>query len=113
MTSPGDVIAIIGTSYKPGTAFAEESQALGIARILVGDGHAIHVYNPSGNDHTRQLLSNAVTYHENLLSCLEQASLVFLGLPLTRDVRESLERCIQEKKIKFVDPWRQLKRMIW
>lgn len=109
VASANDVIAIVGTSYKPGTAFAEESQSIGIARALVADGCMVHVYNPDGNAHTRQLLGESVTYHDELLPCLEQATIVFLGLPMEQ-VQEPIKLFRQTKPLTIIDPWRQLLR---
>lgn len=108
VTSSSDVIAMIGTSYKPGTAFAEESQSIGIARTLAKDGFTVHVHNPDGNEQTRQLLEESVIYHDELLPCLEQATVIFLGLPMEY-LHEPLERLSQKKTIKIIDPWRQIK----
>lgn len=108
IASTHDVIAIVGTSYKPGTAFAEESQAIDIARALTHAGYTVHVHNPDGNDHTRLLLGNSVSYHDELNSCLEQADVVFLGLPMAH-VLEHLKQSIKIKDLKVIDPWRQWK----
>lgn len=101
-----DVIAMIGISYKPDTAFSEESQAIGIARILVAKGYNVHVHNPSGNEHARTLLGDSVTFHDTLTPCLEQASIVFLGLPMAQ-VIEPLAQLRKIKMVKVIDPWRQ------
>lgn len=106
-----DVIAIIGLSYKPKTSFAEESQTIGIAQALTAMGYMVHVHNPDGNDHARALLGDSVVYHEELTPCLEQASVVFLGLPMEQ-VIEPLEQIAQRKAIKVIDPWRQWKKWV-
>lgn len=102
-----DVIALVGLSYKPDTAFAEESQTIGIASLLIAQGYNVHVHNPYGNDHARMLLGDSVTFHDDLASCLEQASVVFLGLPIPQ-VIEPLTRLRKTKSVKIIDPWGQM-----
>lgn len=103
-----DTIALIGMSYKPDTAFAEESQTIGIARLLIAQGYNVHAHNPYGNDHARVLLGDSVTFHDELAPCLEQASVVFLGLPMTH-LLEPLVHLCKTRTIKVIDPWRQWK----
>lgn len=103
-----DTIAIIGLSYKPDTAFAEESQTIGIARLLLAQGFNIHVHNPYGNDHARTLLGDCVTFHDDLAACLEQASIVFLGLPMAHLLEPLVHMC-KTRTLKVIDPWRQWK----
>lgn len=103
-----DTIALIGVSYKPDTAFAEESQTIGIARLLIAQGYNVQVHNPYGNDHARTLLGDSVTFHDELATCLEQTSVVFLGLPMTH-LLEPLVHLCRTRTIKVIDPWRQWK----
>ncbi len=106
VVSRGEPIACIGVSYKPGTAFAEESQAIGIVQRLLSDGYSIHVYNPDGNSHAKELLGDVVTYHEVLGSCVLAANVLFLGLPM-KAVVESLKPLLEGHPVKVIDPWRQ------
>ncbi|MBI4437476.1 nucleotide sugar dehydrogenase [Candidatus Uhrbacteria bacterium] len=106
LASPSDVIAVIGTSYKPGTAFAEESQAIGIIQILLKDGFTVCIHNPDGNEDTRKRLGDSVTYYEDLAACLKRATIVFLGLPVKEN--SALECLRQQRAVRIIDPWRQL-----
>ena len=99
-------IACIGVSYKPGTDFAEESQAISIAKQLLLEGYPVHVYNPDGNTHANKLLGSSVTYHENLESCIQTTNSIFLGLPM-RSVVDSLKPLLEGRSVKIIDPWRQ------
>ena len=105
--SPLEPVAIVGTSYKPGTAFAEESQAIGIAKRLLALGYHLHIFNPYGNEHAQELLGDSVTYHDSLGSCLGSAHVLFLGLPMESLARELKQRDAQ-KSLTIIDPWKQL-----
>jgi UDPglucose 6-dehydrogenase len=99
-------IAFVGLSYKLGTAFAEESQAIGIAQRLLKDGYKLHVHNPDGNSHARELLGETVTYHDKLGSCVQNADIVFLGLPMP-EVCAALRESTHNSLKPVIDPWRQ------
>jgi UDPglucose 6-dehydrogenase len=104
----GSTIGVVGLSYKPGTHFAEESQAIMIAQTLADIGYHVHVFNPAGNEHCRTLLGDRVVYHSDLLSCLKASQVLFLSN--ADPAISSLPSLLNENISKIViDPWRQFK----
>ncbi len=104
-------VAILGTSYKPGTAVAEESPGIALARTLLDEGQRVTVYDPKALADTRAQLDDRVTYASSLAGALEGADAVVLATAwpefgcmepalLARDGR----RCL------VIDCWRVLDR---
>ncbi|OIO20040.1 MAG: UDP-glucose/GDP-mannose dehydrogenase family protein [Candidatus Magasanikbacteria bacterium CG_4_9_14_0_2_um_filter_41_10] len=102
----GGAVGIIGLSYKPGTYFCEESQAISIAKQLSEDGYSVHVFEPYGHSHAKELLGDSVSYCESLNECIEKSSLLFLS---NRDKELSvLPKLLDSSSRKIIlDPWRQ------
>lgn len=108
-TSKEENIGIIGLSYKPGTYFAEESQAVSIAKNLATEGYTVHVFDPEGTDHAKTYLHDVVVYDERLDFCLDSCSTIFLSNKDKANelVLEMVNR--MAKPIKIIDPWRQFR----
>ena len=107
VSKENDVVSIIGLSYKPGTYFSEESQAVAIADKLAQAGCMVHVHNPDGNDHAKEFLGERVIYHENLKECAEKGSVLFLA-NVIGDVNAFVHLVKDMGGITIVDPWRQM-----
>jgi UDPglucose 6-dehydrogenase len=104
--SIGSAIAFLGLSYKPGTYFSEESQAIAIARVLSEAGYQIHAWNPGGNQHATILLEDTnIEFHETMEECIIKARVVFLAN--WDKVLEGLPGMLSSGVEAIIDPWRQ------
>lgn len=102
-------VGIIGLSYKPGTYFSEESQAIRICEQLVDDGYVVNVFEPCGYTHAKELLGEKVFYCESLENCVEKSDVLFLS-----NIDKQLTNLPQlvgldTNKI-VIDPWRQFEK---
>lgn len=104
--APGASVAILGLSYKPGTAFSEESQALQIARQLTAAGYKVRAYNPAGNEHARTIAGAELLFCDSVSDCALGADVLFLSNP-DPVFQELLKMPLRLGQI-IIDPWRQL-----
>ena len=105
--NPESKIAIIGLSYKPSTAFAEESQAVAIANKLSETGNKVNVFEPEGYFYAKPLLASGVVLTQNLAECLKDCDIIFLSNPGNR--LEDLKANLGNSKKVIIDPWGQFK----
>lgn len=106
-SSPEDIIAIIGLSYKPQTAFCEESQGITIANELSKKNFRLHAYNEDGNEDAHSRLGENVLFFDDLAQCTQDAKIILLTLPVKDlDLYSSVLK--DRPLITVVDPWRQL-----
>ncbi|MBT3538550.1 nucleotide sugar dehydrogenase [Candidatus Parcubacteria bacterium] len=102
----GGSVGIIGLSYKPGTYFCEESQAISIAQQLSEDGYKVNVFESHGHSHAKEFLGDRVYYCEDLNECVEKSSLLFLSnMDKELEALPKLLGAFDNKVV--VDPWRQ------
>lgn len=106
-----DVIGILGLSYKPETSLCEESQAIAIIRALIEKQFTVHVHNPDGHGHARELLGERVTYHEQIESCVQASSILFLSHVFFQPER-LVPLLAQKNHVTIIDPWRQMSSII-
>lgn len=104
---PLDVsIGFWSISYKPGTYFSEESQALEIARQLSLLGYAVHIYHPEGNQHAQALLHDtSIVFHSDMEGMSGVVQAVFFS-NMDRQV-VSLVQALPKQVRYIIDPWRQ------
>ncbi|HAT03323.1 MAG TPA: UDP-glucose/GDP-mannose dehydrogenase family protein [Candidatus Magasanikbacteria bacterium] len=101
-----DPVGIVGLSYKPGTYFCEESQAIHIARRLSEDGYKVNVFEPCGHSHAKEFLGDSVYYCGDMRECIEESSLLFLS-NMDKELLV-LSQLLSDYGNKIVvDPWRQ------
>jgi UDPglucose 6-dehydrogenase len=72
-------IAILGLSYKPGTAVVEESTGIGLATLLADKGHSATVYDPAGLDASRRILGDRVRYASSVEHSVAEADVVIVA----------------------------------
>ena len=102
----GSAIAFLGLSYKPGTYFSEESQAIAIARTLSETGYQIHAWNPGGNRHAETLLSGtSIVFHNSMDTCIAEVTTVFLSN--WDSAFNTLPDVVPSNVTTVIDPWRQ------
>ncbi len=74
-------IAILGLTYKPNTNIVEESAAIKITSLLLGEWPHISVYDPQGMTNARIFLGEKVEYATSSKDCLRGADLCILATP--------------------------------
>jgi len=72
-------IAILGLSYKPGTAVVEESTGMGLAALLAEKGHTATVYDPAGLEPARRALGDRARYATGIENCVADADIVVVA----------------------------------
>ena len=100
------VVGIYGLSYKPGTSFAEESQAVEIAKRLVKNNYVVRVYEPSGYAHARLLLGDEVIYSEGITDFVDNSEVLFLS-NMIGEAQAFMDMVHGQNKT-IIDPWRQI-----
>ncbi len=99
-------IAVLGLSYKPNTPIIEDSQALGIAQVLVSEGYRVSVYDPQALENARSVLGNTVRYAKNVDDCLKGTALALIAVPWQEFKKVNFKK-LNQKTI-FLDCWRLL-----
>ncbi|RZS90938.1 UDPglucose 6-dehydrogenase [Motilibacter rhizosphaerae] len=79
LASPGDVVAVLGLSYKPGTWFSEESAGLDLLRTLVSAGHEVLGHDPLALDGPVPLVEPGGTLSSDLADVLARADVVVIA----------------------------------
>jgi len=95
-------IGFTGISYKPGTANAEESQALAIAQTLARK-HRVVVWEPKGAPMAKRILGDTVTHASSLKDLIKKSKVLFISNPDPRIA--SLPRLLKNEKRIVIDPW--------
>ncbi len=103
----GKAIAIVGASYKPGTYFSEESQAVAIAKGLAQQGKKVYLFNPDGNQHAEQILEGEnITFLDSYSACVDTADVLFLS-NWEKGNERLLSHLSSDSTKTIIDPWRQ------
>jgi len=106
----GDVVGILGLSYKPDTNVIEESPGVALARALVEDGeYEIVVYDPVATGSAVDALGGAVQGVASAHELLERSDLVVIATPWPEFAelpRDALER--DGQRLVVIDCWRVL-----
>ncbi len=74
-------VAILGLAYKPHTDVVEESQGVGLARLLADEGIATSVYDPAAMENARKILGPTVTFAPSLEQCIGEADVIVITTP--------------------------------
>ena len=69
----GKTIAIWGLAFKPGTDDVREAPALTLAQWLVDDGATVNAHDPVAHETTKQVLGDAIGYHDRMYDALDGA----------------------------------------
>lgn len=107
---PKDKIAILGLSYKPDTDVIEESQGMGLAKLLLNKKRRLIVYDPASMEEARKVLKNRVTFAENLSQCLRLADVIVITTPwdMFKKFKPADLMSTNGYPKKIIDPWRIL-----
>lgn len=76
---PQRKVCILGVTYKPGTPYTIESQAIDVARRLCNIKDVM-VYDPQGMDNARRELGDAVRYAPNLGEALKWGETILVAV---------------------------------
>ena len=74
----GKTIAVLGLTFKPETDDMRDAPALAILPALIDKGAIIKAHDPQGMEEAKELLSDSVNYHEDIMSTVENADAVIL-----------------------------------
>lgn len=77
----GKRTAILGLSYKPGTAVVEESQGIHAANFLAGAGYEVSAYDPMAMEEARKVLRSEVRLYASLTECVQAADTILILTP--------------------------------
>ena len=80
-SSPGDVVGILGLSYKPGTNVVDASQGLLLADALANEGIQVVAFDPAAMGEAKKLLGESVRFAESAQCCIKQSNLIVLTTP--------------------------------
>jgi UDPglucose 6-dehydrogenase len=78
---PGDTVAVMGLSYKPGTDVVEQSQGVMLAAALAHAGYRVIAHDPLAIDPTRAVLGTAVSFAATPQEAARVANVVAIMVP--------------------------------
>jgi UDPglucose 6-dehydrogenase len=104
---PGSKVGILGLSYKPDTEVIEESQGIGLARMLMEEEVELVVYDPMALDAARIALGDGPSYAASAADCVQQSDVVVIATPW-KEFSRIPERAFAGHKTRLVliDAWR-------
>lgn len=80
ITAPENSICFLGMTYKANTDDVRTSPPIDIIRMLLNNGRKnIRCYDPMGTESARRILSDEVTYHNNIYDAAEGSSLIVVA----------------------------------
>lgn len=103
-SSPGDLVAVLGLSYKPDTEVTEQSQGLQVAQLLSNQGYRIQTFDPEASlDNTNPGLLTSKT---NIAETISGVNVIVLATPWP--LFKGIETVINEQceQAVVIDPWR-------
>jgi UDPglucose 6-dehydrogenase len=77
-SKPGDVIGILGLSYKPGTNVVDSSQGLLLAAALANDGISVVAFDPAAMEDARKILGDSIGFAESARCCIRRSNVIVL-----------------------------------
>lgn len=93
-------IGILGIAYKPNVPYVYDSQPLKIAERLSKTGYEVCVYDPLAEENAKNVLKRSnVRFCSSVNECLEEADVVFIGIPVKEYINVSIDKPV-------VNPWR-------
>ena len=102
---PRSKVGIIGLAYKPGTPVIERSYSIDLAEWLKAEGRTVLAWDPQAIDESRKVLGDKATFCADAESCLAQADIVVVALPLPQLATINWTAA---KQATVVDCWRAL-----
>jgi UDPglucose 6-dehydrogenase len=104
----GDVVGILGLSYKPGTNVVDAAQGLLLAEELANEGISVVAYDPAAINEARKVLGDSVGFADSAESCIKEADLLVVTTPWKEFESLEPELFAPSGSRKLIDCWRLL-----
>ncbi|MEM6459337.1 MAG: UDP-glucose/GDP-mannose dehydrogenase family protein [Planctomycetota bacterium] len=75
----GKTFGLWGLAFKPGTDDVRESPALTVAGELIDAGATVRAHDPVAHETTREVLGDAITYHERMYDAADGADALVIS----------------------------------
>lgn len=102
---PGDLVAVLGLAYKPGTNVVDAAPGCHLAAELAKAGAPVIVHDPLALTNARRILGESVAYADTLDSAVAAATVVVLVAPNLGGF--SISDLTRVRLV--IDPWRVLR----
>jgi UDPglucose 6-dehydrogenase len=103
----GDVVAVLGMSYKPATCVVEESQGVALASELCRAGYKVVVSDPQALPDARKALPQNVICEQDAALAIAAADVVVIATPWPQFSELSPAAFARSGRRRVViDPWR-------
>ena len=100
-TDPGEPVAILGLTYKPGVGIVESSLGLSLARAL-HDYHPLRCHDPCGIERAAEVLDVPVEYFPEASAALNGAATAVLAVRWPSLCKPAL---YDSRSLSLLDPW--------
>ena len=107
-SNPGDVVGILGLSYKPGTNVVDASQGLLLADALANEGISVVAFDPASMEEARKILGDSIGFAESARACTKQSNVIVLTTPWREFECLELNSFAPPGSRKLIDCWRLL-----
>jgi UDPglucose 6-dehydrogenase len=104
-TAPGDVVGILGLSYKPGTSCVERAYGIDLAIWLADEGRQVVAWDPLAMNEARRVTHGKLQFARSAEDCLAASSLAVIVNPLAD--AEGLNWSAAHRTV-VLDCWRSL-----
>ena len=103
-------VAVLGTSFKPGTDVVDESASLKIALGLAARGVDVKVHDPKGLENAKKVMGISVKYCDSVKECVRGAEVAVVAVPWDEYKGLKAGDFKGMKKKVVIDCWRLLSR---
>jgi UDPglucose 6-dehydrogenase len=104
-TRVGEVVGLLGLSYKPGTPVVERSFGVDLAGWLAAEGRKVIGWDPLAAEEARKVLGEVIAYAPSAEACLSQSSVAIIINPMKEFSGTDWSAAA---KTRVLDPWRCL-----
>jgi UDPglucose 6-dehydrogenase len=107
--SPGQIIAILGLSYKSDTNVIEESQGVMLAKLLADQGYKVVVFDPLASGNAHVILGSRAVVAPSAPAAINGADVVVIATPWKQFAAlrpDDVSKGGRPRTI--IDPWRVL-----
>ncbi|MGJ0513091.1 nucleotide sugar dehydrogenase [Methylocystis sp.] len=109
--APGDVIAILGLSYKPDTGVIEESQGLALAARLLSAGYEVVASDPLALPAAQSMLQSRARLFDDPAAAVAEADVVVVTTPWPQFAKLFVPSSSRPaRRLTVIDPWGIIKR---
>ncbi|MGH8610854.1 MAG: UDP-glucose dehydrogenase family protein [Gammaproteobacteria bacterium] len=107
--SPGQTVAVLGLSYKPGTNVVEEAQGVMLAKLLADRGYRVVVFDPLASGNARAVLGARAAIAPSAPAAVRGADVVVISTPC-KEFKSLRPEDVSEgpRPRTIIDPWRVL-----